>query len=368
MNRDQSRVDSLIERFDGFAYDYQMHCEGGHTSRVPQDLYWERLSIDALAPCEHCNRDIHYGSLVVALRDPEDRALSNDRVADLAWYHTSTFPDWPSPEYAALVGPQFQKLGRLVSPVVRDRFRDRELAKALHVGTYESAIENMLRRMSNQNDANSDFYLHRVSLDLAPGDINVGYRDENHEDASQISLDELGGLRAVRYVNTQEAAGSLSLAIHPAAIATIQTIALPQAALAPEPPAHVVEAVARVEAEIAAARALMPDVSGIDPVHLNMCVLMARRNGDEFALRVREGQERIGRAWEELRQLLIETYLVGVGPVIRDNFRHAIGAAGLKTASSYHDYFRAHSVAFTRAEAVVGQLKRQPVRSLRERR
>ena len=30
-------------------------------------------------------------------RDPDDRALSNDGVPGLAWYHTSTYAEWPSP-------------------------------------------------------------------------------------------------------------------------------------------------------------------------------------------------------------------------------------------------------------------------------
>lgn len=247
---------------------------------------------------------------------------------------------------------------------IRERWLARELSKALHVGTYEAAIENMLRRMHDQDDANSRFYLHRVSLDLAPTDIEAGFRDENHEDASQLSLDELDELRAVRYVNVHEASGSISLAIHPAAINTIQTIALPPAGLAPAPPAHVLEAVARIEEELAAADAAMPDTSGIDPRELSIRVLKARSSGDEFAIRIQECAERSCRAWDELEQLLAETYLVGVGPVIRDDFLSAMRAPVPGTASSYHGHFRAHSAALTRTEDVVAQIKRQPIRSL----
>ncbi|OBJ00369.1 hypothetical protein A5660_25080 [Mycobacterium alsense] len=354
----QSRADSLIERLGGFAYDYQMHCACGRTSRVPADVYWERESIDALAPCEHCGQDIHYGPAVAALRDPNDLALSNDMVAGLAWYHTSTFRDWPSPEYAALVGARLRKVG----DILPSHIRDRELVKALHVGTYESAIENMLRRMHDQDDADSGFYLHRISLDLTPSDINVGFRDENHEDASQLSLEEMGGLLAVRYVNVHEASGSISLAIHPAAIHTIQTIALPPTGLAPAPPANVIEGVARIEEELAAARAAMPDTSGIDPYDLRIRVLKARSSGDDVALRVRECGERRYRAWDELKQVLAEAYLVGVNPVVRDAFVDAMHAPAPGTASAYHDHFRAHSAALTRAEDVVAQLRRQPVR------
>ena len=78
-----------------------------------------------------------------------------------------------------------------------------EQTKALH--TYESAIENMLRRMYDQNDANSDFYLHRVALRLPDTAIPDGYRHESHEDASDLTLDDLGEFLAVRYLNVREA-------------------------------------------------------------------------------------------------------------------------------------------------------------------
>jgi hypothetical protein len=36
--------------------------------------------------------------------------------------------------------------------------------QAIHLGTYEAAIDSMLRRMRNQGDQDSVFYLHRVRL------------------------------------------------------------------------------------------------------------------------------------------------------------------------------------------------------------
>jgi hypothetical protein len=164
---DRSRTCSLVERFEGFACDYQMHCECGRTNRVKADVYWERQSIDALAPCEHCGRDIHFGPAVAALRDADDPALSNDKVANLAWYHTSTFHDWPPASYVAVVGAHLLQVAdalHMLSPQVRERALD----KALHVGTYEAAIESMLRHMRDENEGDRDFYLHRVSLNLAP--------------------------------------------------------------------------------------------------------------------------------------------------------------------------------------------------------
>ena len=55
-----------------------------------------------------------------------------------------------------------------------------------NIGTYEAAIENMLRRMDDQGDADANFYLHRVQVDIDPDRINDGYRDENDEPARKI--------------------------------------------------------------------------------------------------------------------------------------------------------------------------------------
>jgi hypothetical protein len=158
--------------------------------------------------------------------------------------------------------------------------------KALHVGSYESAIENMLRRMLNQDDRGGVFYLHRVALNLCPGDLNDGIRDENHEPASQLDLDDLKreGLRAIRYLNVWEASGTVSLAIDPGVIESIQTLRLPAAALAPEIPNDLLPALKAVETALADAAAAMPDTSHLDPMHVRMLALGARSDDDDLGL------------------------------------------------------------------------------------
>ncbi len=42
----------------------------------------------------------------------------------------------------------------------------RRRAKALHIGTYEAAVHNMLRRIRDQADRGNQFYLYRVHLSL----------------------------------------------------------------------------------------------------------------------------------------------------------------------------------------------------------
>ena len=65
---------------------------------------------------------------------------------------------------------------------------------------------------------------------------------------------------------------------------------------------------------------------------------------------------------DELTQILTEAYLVGVGPVVGDKFKQAMGSGDSKTPSAYHERFRAHAAALTRAEDVVAQIRREPPR------
>src|SRR5699024_2742462 len=96
--------------------------------------------------------------------DAGDPALNDDLVAQFFWYHTSTQPDWPSRDFdpAADLTPGIRRMmggdERVTAWAARQR------AKALHVGTYEAAVHNMLRRMRDQADRGNQFYLYRVHL------------------------------------------------------------------------------------------------------------------------------------------------------------------------------------------------------------
>lgn len=221
----------LIERNDGFDYDLWMACSCGLSSPLSSSAYVSGSRQSRMA-CSHCGKVIHYGPAVAAIRDPEDPALDNHALNTFAWYHTSTQPDWPSVNFALDFVQAIDDSAFLVPS--REAFIAEHTSKALHVGTYEAAIENMLRRMNDELDAHSQFYLYRVALRLDPERINAGFRDENHEIASDISTHELDllDLSAVRYLNVHEAIGSLSLAVAPQAIHAVQRIALPLRELA----------------------------------------------------------------------------------------------------------------------------------------
>jgi hypothetical protein len=329
--------------------------------------YWEHQET-GLIPCEHCGEDIHYGRLATVLRDPNDPAMSNDTVAKLAWYHTSSFPDWPPTNYAELMRATLESLDTSYGIPIESTLQ-RALTKALHVGTYEASIENMHRRMRNQNDADKVFYLHRVRLVLAAKDISTDTRDETEDSVSQIALDELrhDDLLAVRYLNVYESPGSLSLAIDPAAIESVQTIELPVADLAEKPPSGLIDALRRFTDELRAADAMMPDLSDVDREQSRLRFLFPKA-GDELAIGVKASETRSRQAWEGIERLLADTYLRNVNPVVLNNFTAAVTprshADHRETVNEFHDRFRGHAAALTRAEELVTLLKKRPVRHL----
>jgi hypothetical protein len=193
----------LTERQVTFEYGYNMSCRNclGITTLTSAGYYSERNG--ANVPCAHCAGAIHFGPAVMALRDASDPALDNQAASRMAWYHTSTDTDWPSnahpmpPSAVAL-------LTRVMPPREVGRARHTYENQALHLGTYESAVESMLRRMRDQDDGGTQFYLYRIALRRHGLVLEQGWRDENLEEVAQITLSDLGEADAVRYLNVHE--------------------------------------------------------------------------------------------------------------------------------------------------------------------
>lgn len=121
----------------------------------------------------------------------------------------------------------------------------RQKAKALHVGTYKAAIENMLRRMDDQDSSDDQFYLYRVQLDPKCV-IEPGVHQEPTNFVGDAYLAEVcgPGTNVLRYVNVHEDPSSVSLAIEPAAIRAVQGIPMPPAVDVTDP--WVLDATARL--------------------------------------------------------------------------------------------------------------------------
>jgi len=199
-------VRDLVERPVSFEYGYNMNCArcGGVTALTSTDYHRELNG--ARVPCAHCTADIHFGPAVMALRNADDPALDDQMMCSVTWYHTSTAPGWPCsshpmpPAAAAL-------LARMMPGDVAGPVRERHETQALHLGTYEAAIESMLRRMRDQDDGGAQWYLYRVALRRSGLTTEPGWRDENTAEAAQITQADLGDSGAIRYLNVHESPG-----------------------------------------------------------------------------------------------------------------------------------------------------------------
>ncbi|MFL6119351.1 hypothetical protein [Actinophytocola sp.] len=358
MISDRPTMPVLVERHRGFDDGYRMHCDCGGTSYISAVDYHAKSTVDALMPCEHCEGTIHFGPAVAALRDRDDRALDNGQINTLAWYHTSTQPDWPSTNYASERKAALLLAAARVIPADRvDALVERQLSQTLHVGTYEAAIENMLRRMDDQDDGASQFYLHRVALAVDPDRVNEGYRDENHEEAAHLATTELrqSGLDAVRYLNVRESAGSLSLAVLPETITHVQTASLPITTLVPAHSDSLHGLLEQTQGALDGLDAHTPDTSAIPHHQLRLRELRGP-DPDEIAAASTAYWSKHHELWEALTAALVEEHLVNVSPVVQEDFTDAMSAwldaQTPATPRQFADFFAASAVALTRPDAV----------------
>lgn len=167
--------------------------------------------------------------------------LRNDtKVRETFWYHTSTHANWPDRAFNPTAGfndvtkQRMQRIG--TDGGALERWARRQETKALHLGTYEAAIENMLRRMRNQDNADHQFYLYRVRL-RRDANIEPGVQKDSADWMGDVQLAEVcaPGTEALRYVNTHEDPSSVSLAVTPDAIQAVQGMPVPLAVDAAHP-------------------------------------------------------------------------------------------------------------------------------------
>jgi hypothetical protein len=314
-----STVRDLIERPVSFRYGYNMQCEHcGHLTPLSASTYYREQSHSARIKCLHCLGDIHYGPYALALRDAEDPALDDQAARGTAWYHTSTFPGWP-PSGRPVTPAEAAFLSQVTPDSVAAHVRERYENQALHVGTYDAAAESMLRKMRDQDMAGERFWLYRVALrrDVI---IERGYRNENMEEIAQITQAELGDSDAVRYLNTWESPGSISLAVRPGSLAAVQGIPLPVEALGAGVSPLLTRKIARIRGRISQIQAARQD----EPDKLEQLrQRSAARLGGSLE---REPTPEQARLLEEICKLITCEYLRGVSLTVRERFSDAMFA------------------------------------------
>jgi hypothetical protein len=347
----------LTERPIDFAYDFRMRCDCGATVLVPAETYFREQFVDALVPCGRCGGEVHFGPAVTSIRDEDDPALDDGQLVGFAWYHTSTWRDWPSPDHRAASESSARTAAERLG-LDPDRAAAAASSKALHVGTYEAAIENMLRRMKNQSDEASEFFLYRVAVRIGPSRVGRGYRDENADDAAQLSLAQLddADLDAVRYLNVHEAPGSLSLALRPECVAGLQRISIPVPELAAPRTSSMTMSLRRLgERQAQLRKELQPFTTGDRrEVFRLRAQALAAPNDSRESLLVLEGQ--LYEVWNEVDELLVTELLPNVSPVVADRVTsalHATRRAGSHSPTEYADRFAATAALLTRADDVV---------------
>jgi hypothetical protein len=361
----------------GFDYDFTVACP--HCTRrnvVPAELHERATCGEAGLPRCQCGAELDVDNLPPVLRDLNDPALQDESVDQLIWYHTSTYEHWPDREaYRAQV---LAGIATMAAPAyVQRQALEQRMALAVHAGTYESAIDNMLRRIGDedpQGSAAPQYFLHRVQLRLAPGDLAPDISEDLADWVGQVPLSELHrrGGRAVRYVNIHEAHGSISLALDPALVASVSTIALPVESIATETPAAT-EATAIAAAELAALDACRPDTTGIDPLVQRFPFAVRNHHPDpsdperiritQVLQRLKNWNRQRAAVWETLVAALESEYLCAVNPHIRARLEATLPPRKGDPAD-YHRQFRLKAALLAHPQDVIAKLTKAPARTI----
>jgi len=186
-------------------------------------------------------------------------------------------------------------------------------------------------------------------------------------------LHERGGTRAVRYVNTNEADGTISMAIDPAVIPRVATIAIPVESVAVET-ATAAAASAKAVTALAEIAHLRPDTTGIDDMSLRFPSTLGRMypdSADPERRRIEATAERLAayngqrrQIWRDLKATLEEEYLPEVNDQVRRRFHDALPRTD--DPVDYHRSFRLMAALLARPHDVIAEVTRAPTRTINE--
>jgi len=174
--------------------------------------------------------------------------------------------------------------------------------------------------MDDEDLGGARFWLYRIALRRRGIVIESGYRDENKEDAAQLTQKDLGNCDVIRYLNVRESPGSISLAVRPRALASVQSIELPVPALQGRLSPALVTEVARIREQIRQIEAVRQDAPDtIEAIQQRM----AAQHGLSLERPPTPEQYDL---LERICQLITDEYLPGISLPVRDPFRSALHA------------------------------------------
>jgi hypothetical protein len=348
-----------------FNYDFWFECVCGRRIQVPATTYDLQCQCIEPYPVCVCGTTIDISEARPIVRDPFDIDHHDDEVDRHVWYHSSTYQDWPSLTYrrdtAALLA-----LSEL-PPEQHAETIDQKCSLALHLGTYAAAVENMLRRMADQDSPNHQYWLHQVEIQLQHGDLLTGVGSELATWFGDVQLTKLTerGARAIRYVNTYEDAGSISLAIDPRVITRVRTIQMPTAAAALPNTAVGEQAVTLAADNLAAAEQLRPEATGVPADQIfdsNLAIFLEEAKGRAiadsaraYAQQMERYRDRQGEVWSSLESALVDAYLSNVNTQMRNRLTRVIPTH--TEPAEYHERFRTMAGFLVRPLMVVQQFE-----------
>ena len=156
---------------------------------------------------------------------------------------------------------------------------------------------------------------HRAS---SPTRIKPGYWNENEENISQITQEELGDWDVIRYLNTWESPGSISLAVRPQSLAAVQGIRLPVQALSSGAAPSLVRGIARIRDHISQIEATRHD----EPDQMErFSQRMAARHGASLPREPTPEQQGLDAS---ISKLIEDEYLPGISLPVREKFSNAM--------------------------------------------
>jgi hypothetical protein len=223
------RADVMIERTIDFERMRGMRCGScGHVWSVDGD--WLGRFDQGDESCPECGTDCRVEERPDFWVRPDDASQDDSEVQAMYWYHTSTHEDWPrkTVEPGLFLTDETKQRMNFGDGCGAGRWAERQKRKALHLGTYEAAIENMFRRMADQGSEDDQFYLYRVQLS-SDAVLEPGVHREPTNFVGDVELSDIcaPGVDVYRYVNTHEDPSSVSLVVSVSAIHAVQRISIP---------------------------------------------------------------------------------------------------------------------------------------------
>lgn len=306
----------LIERpinFDCRGCGLPENCEQG--IEFSSDEYYSTEDTEPFV-CHACDRKLTARSSSIVR--PHPKVYATKELHQLAWYHTSVEPEWPAVLYRWSAQDE-KSFSRFSTQEQFEQIKRSKEDQALHLGTYEAAIEAMLRRMEQRDERHLRFNLYRVELKDGLIFKNEVQKDEFADKITQSELRDMQ-VEGIQYLNAHESVGSISLAVTRIAIKSTQRISLPVEGLVEDPAPGMLDDLRRIRE---ASDTQLQAIHGRESLSAEI-----ERKLGQTPSRVKAPVSSVRSVPATMSRLVAERYLKGVSPALRKKYCTALSGAG----------------------------------------